>query len=373
MNWQRIKAILIKEFGQLFRDKHMLPIIFIAPILQLTLFGFAASLDVKNISIVLLDYDNSKVSREIISKISNSGYFNIEYVTQNYKEIGNYLDEGKASVGVIIPNGFEKKLLRNESSTLQLLIDGSEGNTAAIAQSYIQQIINQYSIELLSSKIGKISRSSITAEIRVWYNPALKSRNFIVPGVLVILLMLTTMSLTSMAIVKEREIGTLEQLMVTPIKPTELMIGKILPYVLIGLINITVVLLVINFGFGIEIKGSIFLFYILTGIFLLNSLGLGLLISTIAKTQQEALMFGMMFIFQPMLNLSGFVFAIDLMPKLFQFASYLIPVKYYLIIVRSIILKGVGISELWSSALALLILGSIILGLSIKRFHKKLE
>ena len=256
---------------------------------------------------------------------------------------------------------------------MQLLIDGSEGNTAAIAQSYIQQIINQYSIELLSSKIGKISRSSITAEIRVWYNPALKSRNFIVPGVLVILLMLTTMSLTSMAIVKEREIGTLEQLMVTPIKPTELMIGKILPYVLIGLINITVVLLVINFGFGIEIKGSIFLFYILTGIFLLNSLGLGLLISTIAKTQQEALMFGMMFIFQPMLNLSGFVFAIDLMPKLFQFASYLIPVKYYLIIVRSIILKGVGISELWSSALALLILGSIILGLSIKRFHKKLE
>ena len=173
-----------------------------------------------------------------------------------------------------------------------------------------------------------------------------------------------------MAIVKEREIGTLEQLMVTPIKPTELMIGKILPYVLIGLINITVVLLVINFGFGIEIKGSIFLFYILTGIFLLNSLGLGLLISTIAKTQQEALMFGMMFIFQPMLNLSGFVFAIDLMPKLFQFASYLIPVKYYLIIVRSIILKGVGISELWSSALALLILGSIILGLSIKDFIK---
>ena len=372
MKWFRIKAILIKEFGQLLRDKNMLAMILFAPILQLTLLGYAASLDIKNINTLLIDQDNSKSSRELIRKISYSGYFTIEHYSSDYSDIQKYLDNGKTSVAIFIPKNFENKILRNDKAKLQIIIDGTEGNSSAIAQSYIQQIISQYSFSLLNNKMSTIQSPQVTSEIRVWYNPALKSRNFIVPGVLVILLMISTMTLTSMAIVKEKEIGTLEQILVTPISPTELMIGKILPFIFVGFINVTIVLLIMNFVFGIIIKGSVVLLYAMTGIFLLNSLGLGLLISTISRTKQEAMMFSMFFVFQPMLNLSGFVFAIELMPKILQYISAIVPIRYYLSIIRGIILKGAGFFEILPNAIPLLFLGLFIIFLSINRFHKKI-
>jgi ABC-2 type transport system permease protein len=374
MNSQRILALFKKEFGQLFKDKKLLPLVFIAPVLQLTLLGFAASLDVKNIALVLCDLDKSKESRDFIQTFTNSGYFTLEYSTEDYNAIQSYLDNNKATMALVIPTNFSKKLLRKEPANVQVILDGAEGNSTAIAMNYASQIIGKYSRGILAEFFANGKQlAGVNAEIRTWYNPALKSRNYMVPGVLVLILLITTMNLTSMAIVKEKEIGTLEQIMVTPIRPTELILGKLVPFTLIGVVNASVVMLVMVFGFGIPIKGSVPLLFGLTGFFLLTTLGLGLFVSTISKTQQQAMMTAQFFILQPMMYISGFTFPVENMPHILQGISHLIPMSYYLVIVRSIILKGVGISSLWFEALALLGMGAVILVASVLRFHKKLE
>ncbi len=374
MNKQRVIALLKKEFAQLFKDKRLLPIIFVAPVLQLIFLGFAASLDVKNISIVLCDMDKSSASRTFIEAFTNSGYFTIEYSTEEYASIQKYLDNNKANMALIIPHNFGNSILRRESVEVQVLMDGSEGNTAAIAVGYVNQIINRYSTSVLTKIIGNIKNlGGVNAEIRAWYNPSLLSRNYMVPGVLVLILLITTMNLSSMAIVKEKEIGTLEQLMVTPIRPAELILGKLIPFTIIGLLNICVVLLVMVYGFGIPIKGSVPLLFLLTGFFLLTSLGLGLLVSTISRTQQQAMMTGQFFILQPMMYLSGFTFPIENMPTALQVLSMGIPMRYFFVVVRSIILKGVGLTTLWFEASMLLGMGVVILAASVLRFREKLD
>ncbi len=374
MNLQRIIALLKKEFGQLFKDKKLLPLVFFAPVLQLTLLGFAASLDVKNIAMVLCDLDKSKESREFIQTFTNSGYFTVEYATEDYNSIQSYLDNNKVTMALVIPTNFSKKLLRKESANVQVILDGAEGNSTAIAMGYASQVIGKYSRGILAEFFANGKQLvGVNAEIRTWYNPALKSRNYMVPGVLVLIILITTMNLTSMAIVKEKEIGTLEQIMVTPIRPTELILGKLIPFTIIGVVNVCVVLLVMVFGFGIPIKGSVPLLFGLTGFFLMTTLGLGLFVSTISRTQQQAMMTAQFFILQPMMYISGFTFPVENMPHALQVLSHLIPMSYYLVIVRSIILKGVGISSLWLQAIALLVMGAGILFASILRFHKKLE
>jgi len=374
MNRQRIIALLKKEFGQLFKDKKMLPIVFVAPVLQLTFLGFAASLDVKDIAMVVCDLDKSAQSRELIRKFTNSGYFTLEYSTEDYGTIHHYLDNQKASVAIVVPPKFGDKILRRESAKIQILLDGSEGNTAAITMSYASQIVTGYSTEILTELIGNPrTLGGINAETRAWYNPALKHRNFMVPGVLVLILLLTTTNLTAMAIVKEKEIGTLEQLMVTPITSSELILGKLVPFTIIGLIDVCLVLSVMVFGFGIPIKGSVLLLFLLTGFFLLTSLGLGLFVSTVSRTQQQAMMTAMFAMLMPMMYLSGFVFPVENMPPLLQLVSHAIPMRYYLVIARSIILKGVGIETLWLEAAALLVMGVAILAASVLRFRKKLD
>lgn len=374
MSIQRIMALLKKEFGQLFKDKKLLPIVFIAPVLQLTFMGFAASLDVKNISVVLCDLDKTQESRQLIEKFVNSGYFTIEYSTEDYNSVQHYLDAHKASMALIIPPKFAEKILRKETAKVQLFLDGSEGNTAAITMAYANQILVQHSTHILSEVIGGgKSIGGVNPEIRAWYNPALKSRNYMVPGVLVMILLITTTNLTSMAIVKEKEIGTLEQIMVTPIKSYELILGKLIPFTMIAIINVCVVLAVMVFGFGIPIKGSLPLIFGLCGLFLLTSLGLGLFVSTVSRTQQQAMMTAQFFILMPMMYISGFTFPIENMPKLLQILSFFMPMRHFLIIVRSIILKGVGLSTLWMEAGALLVMGSVILVASVLRFKKKLD
>ncbi len=374
MKLHRLQAIIKKEFEQFIKDKRLLPIVFVAPILQLTFLGFAASLDVKNISFVLCDMDKTSESRTFVQSFTNTGYFALEYSTENYNDVQSYLDDGKTMMALIIPHDFGNKILRRESSDIQVIFDGSEGNTTAIAGAYVNQIINRYSQQKLASIVGTIKNfGGINAETRAWYNPTLVSRKFMVPGVLVLILLLTTMNLTAMAIVKEKEIGTLEQLLVTPIRPTELIFGKLVPFTIIGLVNVTVVMLVMRFGFGIEIRGSVPLLFGLTGFFLLTALGLGLFVSTISKTQQQAMMIGMFFVMQPMMYISGFVFPVENMPKLLQLVSLAIPMKYYLVVIRSIILKGAGLHELWFEAFMLLSMGVIVLAASILRFKEKID
>jgi ABC-2 type transport system permease protein len=374
MNIQRIIALLKKEFGQLLKDKRLLPIVFVAPVLQLTFLGYAASLDVKNISFVLCDQDKTQESRAFVQSFTQSGYFTLEYSTDDYNTVGKYLDYNKTAMAIIIPRKFGDKLLRKETANIQILLDGSEGNSTAIAMNYANQIISRFATAMLANIIGDVKKlGGLNLESRAWYNPTLISRKYMVPGVLALILLITTTNLTAMAIVKEKEIGTLEQLMVTPIRPTELILGKLIPFTFIGLINVCVVLFAMRFGFGIEIRGSLPLLFTLTGFFLLTSLGLGLFISTISRTQQQAMMVGMFFVLSPMMYLSGFVFPVENMPNILQLASNAIPMKYYLIIVRSVILKGAGISQLWIEALMLLGMGIIVLVASILRFREKLD
>jgi ABC-2 type transport system permease protein len=371
---QRIIAILKKEFGQLFKDRRLLPIVFVAPVLQLTLLGFAASLDVKNISMVVCDLDKSAESRSMIQKFTNSGYFTMEYATEEYSAIQQYIDDNKVTMALVIPPRFGDKVLRREPARIQVILDGSEGNTAAISMGYVNQIIIGASTQILTEVLGgRAPAGRVDPEVRAWYNPSLKSRNFMVPGVLVLILLITTTNLTAMAIVKEKEVGTLEQLMVTPIRSGELILGKLFPFIIVGMTNVCVVLTVMVFGFGIPIKGSVLLLFVLTGTFLMTSLGVGLFVSTISKTQQQAMMTAIFFVMMPMMYISGFVFPIENMPMPLQYLSLLIPMRYYLVVVRSIILKGVGLDVLWPQAVMLLTMGLAILVASALRFRKKLD
>jgi ABC-2 type transport system permease protein len=318
--------------------------------------------------------DKTSESRRFTESFTNSGYFTLEYSTEDYSDIQLYLDRGDAALALIIPPKFGNKVMRRESAEIQILFDGSEGNSTAIASGYINQIINRYSQQTLANIVGDIKLlGGINAETRAWYNPTLISRKFMVPGVMVLILLITTMLLTSMAIVREKEIGTMEQLLVTPLRPVEIILGKLIPFILLGFIIISFVLAVIVFGFDIPVRGSVPLLFGLSGFFLLTSLGLGLFVSTISKTQQQAMMIGMFFLMLPMMYLSGFVFPVENMPDVLQWISSLIPMKYYLIIIRSIILKGTGISQLWFESLMLLGMGGLILTASVLRFKEKLD
>lgn len=374
MNRQRLAAVVRKEFQQFVKDKKLLPLVFVAPVLQLTFLGFAASLDVKNIAVVLCDLDKTSESRAFAAAFTNSGYFTVEETEEDQRRLADRLDDGNAAMALVIPHGFGERVVTRRSVTVQVLLDGSEGNSAAIASGYIGQIVNRYSQEKLAAVAGDIRRlGGVSAEARAWYNPTLVSRRFMVPGVMVLILLITTMLLTSMAIVREKEIGTLEQLLVTPLRPAEVIVGKLLPFVLIGLIVSTVAMLVIVFGFGIPVRGSLLLLLAMTLLFMLASLGLGLLVSTVSRTQQQAMMIGMFFILQPMMYLSGFVFPVENMPEVLQWVAAFIPMKYYLTAIRSIMLKGTGLADLWPEALALLVMGSAILWTSVKRFREKAD
>ncbi|MFA5833544.1 MAG: ABC transporter permease [Bacteroidota bacterium] len=374
MNLLRLKALIQKEFAQFFKDKKLLPLVFVAPILQLIFLGYAASLDVKNIAFVLCDLDKSSESRKLVEAFTNSGYFSMEYSTEDYSDVQKYLDNSQAGMALVIPPRFGDKIVRREPVDVQILFDGSEGNSTAIASSYAMQIINRYSQQILLNIVGDVRKlGGISTETRAWYNPTLISRLFMVPGVLVLLLLVTTTVLTAMAIVKEKEIGTLEQLLVTPLRPVELIIGKLIPFTLIGLIVVTVALLVMVFGFSIPIRGSVVLLYLFTVGFLMTSLGLGLFVSTTAKTQQQAMMVGLFFVLLPMMYISGFVFPIENMPSILQWFAAMVPMKYYLIAIRSIILKGVGLSELWFEATMLFVMGIMILTASVLRFKEKID
>lgn len=369
--------IITKEFIQFRRDRKMFGLSFVAPVFQLLILGYAANLDVSEIPLIILDQDRTIESRSLIANFTNTGYFkNVGYIERS-DEIDHFLDDGHASFALVIPRGFGSKLAAGESSPLQLIADGSETTAGGIGVSYASIIISRFSQDVL---LETLQRRGVTklpprlgVEARVWYNPELKSRNFMVPSVLGLLLMVLTMILTSLAIVKEKELGTLEQLVVTPIRSHQLILGKIAPFLIIGLIDVVLVVGVARLFFGLELKGDFWLLFLLNIIFLMTTLGLGLFVSTMAHTQQQAMMTSIFFIMLPMMFFSGFVFPIENMPGIIQGVSYVMPLRYFFVIVRGLFLKGVGLDVLWPQALALFGFGVIILSLSVAKFRKRLS
>jgi ABC-2 type transport system permease protein len=372
-----VLAILWKEFVQLRRDPRLFPVIFISPILQLLLLGYAADLDIKHIPSVLCDMDRSAASRDFLDGFINSGYFDVKARVQRMEEIDHYLDDGDAAMAFVVPRGFGDRTAGRKEASVLIIADGAESQSATIGVNYATMIASRYAQGTIlkafeRSKGLGIKPVVVNPEVRVWYNPELRSRNFMVPGVLGLILMIMTTSLASIGIVRERETGTMEQLIVTPIRASELILGKLLPFVLIGLVEATFVVAVAKWWFVIPIRGSIPLLFALCLAFMINTLGVGLFVSTISRTQQQAMLTSMFFIL-PQILLSGFVFPIENMPKFFQYVTHVVPIRYFFVIIRGIMLRGAGWPELWDQAVSLLVLGTLILVLSVARFHKKLE
>ena len=368
---------VIKEFLQFKRDRKMISVVLVAPILQLILLGYAATFDLREIHTVVFNKDKSRTSRDLINTLQNSGYFSIDNYVSSYEDFTRLITDGDALVGIVIPTDFEKNIKSNRTAQLQAIFDGSDGNKASIAAGYVIGAVSGFSQNINTQKFlmrGLINplSGSIQPEVRIWYNPDLTTRNYMLPGIAGLIITLVTTLLTSLAIVKEREIGTLEQLIVSPLKPYQIIIGKFIPFTILGFISASLVLTVMRFWFGIPIRGDVVLLYFSALLYMLSTLGLSLFVSTISRTQAQAMMTAGFGILMPMIFFSGFAFPIENMPVIIQYITYLVPLRYFIVILRGIILKGIGISELWPQILALLIFGILIVLLSSLRFRKKL-
>lgn len=376
---RRIRCLLTKELAQLRRDRRLVSMLLVAPVVQLLVLGFAANTDVRDIDLVIRDNDHTYQSRELARALGASGYFKARALTGSVVEDDRLLVAGKAGLILVIPRGFGEQLVRGQVATVQALVDGADSNFAVQGVNYLQKATRLFSDRLVRvaamslAPEQRLALPSVVAETRAWYNPDLTSRRFMVPAIMALLLMVATMLVTSMALVKEREDGTMEQIIVTPLRPAELIAGKLLPFVVVGFAEVTFAVVIIRFAFGIPWRGSLWLVYGMSGLFLLTTLGLGLLVSTLVKTQQQAMMVSTFFVMMPFVLLSGFAFPVENMPPLIQAMTDLIPLKYYLTALRGIFLKGVGPAELWPEALVLLLSGAIILGLAAKKFHKRLD
>ena len=370
----RLKQILIKEFIQIFRDPRSRGIVFIMPIFQMVIFGYAVTTDVRHVATGIYDLDNSVASREVVARFVRSGYFDVEAWVDREEQIQSWLDQGRVQALIRLNKGFEKDLEAGRKGVIQLIVDGTDSNTAAIVLNYSSKIVAQYSQEVLIQRFLRLGGSSgklspVELESRAWFNDNLESRNFYVPGVIALLVMLITLLLTSMAVVREKEIGTMEQIMVTPITPKEFILGKTLPFALISFIDVILITLVAVFWFEVPIRGSLGLLFLSTSLYLMTTLGLGLFISTVSRTQQQAMMSAFFFQF-PAVLLSGFVFPIANMPEAVQWLTYLNPLRYFLVVIRGIFLKGVGLDILWPNLLALAVMGFLVLWMASKRFRK---
>ena len=376
----RIRYLLRKEFLEIRQNPRQLGVLIVAPILQLTLLGYAATTDVRNVPVVVADADRSSQSRELVARIDASPYFTVVDVVTSAEELGPYLERGRVSLGLAIPAGYARHISARQPVLVQALADGSDANSTTVALSYAPNLVAAYAEELaaadrISDAGAVVGRSfgNIDARVRVWFNPELETRDFMIPGVLALLLLAVTANLSSMGIVRERELGTLEQLNVTPLKRWELIVGKLLPYGIIGMVDVALVIPVATLWFEVPLRGSIWLLIGSSMIYLLTTLGLGLFVSTISATQQQAMMTTTFFFLMPMVYLSGFVFPIENMPRAIQFVTYALPLRYFLIIVRGVFLKGTGVAILWPQLLALLGWGVGVLALATVRSRKQLR
>ncbi len=384
ISFRRIREILRKELRQTFREPRMRFLLFLPPIIQLLVFGFAVNLDVENSRIAWCDLDQSQQSHDLLADFTASHRFDVAYASTSADEVQSLLQSARVQGAVRILPGFGRDIKHGRTATLEILVDGTDSNTASIVSNYASEIIARYGSRIqnqqqLDRAVGRAVNAPIHAAIptlnmdsRIWFNPDLLSRNYFVPGVVVNIIMLVSLMLTAMAIVREKEIGTMEQLMVSPIRPVELMLGKTLPFAAVGMVQMCLVLSVALLGFRVPFRGS---FLMLVGsalLFLMTTLGAGLFISTVSRTQQQAMLTTFLF-FQPFFLLSGFAFPIRNMPLGVQYLTYLDPIRYFVEIVRGVFLKGTGPAILWPQLVALAVFGVCILSLSAARFRKKLD
>lgn len=372
--FERIREMLIKEFILLIRDPKMRILVILVPILQTLVFGYAVTTDVKNISTAVFDEDKSVQSRAFIEAFTHSGYFDFDYYLTEDTQMADIMNYGKADAILHIPRGFQDDLKKGIPVNVQGIIDGTDSNMANIILNYMGRIVVQESnsAALVRQKTFfplQQNIASIDLVSRAWFNENLESRNFYVPGILATVITLLTLTLTSMAIVREKEIGTMEQVMVTPIRRHEFIIGKTIPFILIGFFNVTMILLLAVFWFEIPLRGQLLVLYAGISFYLLTTLGAGLMISTICQTQQQAMMSAFLFYF-PCILLSGFIFPIANMPVFIQYLTYLNPMRYFLIVIRGVFLKGVGLEILWPQMILLSIMGLCILTIATRSFKK---
>jgi ABC-2 type transport system permease protein len=372
--WERILTMLRKEFRSVFRDPRMRMVIFGVPVIQTLIFGYAVTMDVRDIRLVVIDRDNTPASRELVARFTGSDYFDAIRHTHDEEEARVALDATRAAAVLQINGGFEARLRAGRPAPAQLVVDGSDSNTARLVLNYSSVIAGSYNADLmLEAALRRAGRTfapgSVELRPRAWFNENLESRNYFVPGIMAVLVMLISLMLTGMAIVREKEAGTIEQIMVTPIRPLEFILGKFAPFIVIGFVDVALVTVVGVFWFDIPIRGSFGLLLLGTACFLLTTLGIGLFISTVSSTQQQAMMTTFFFFFPAML-LSGFIYPIANMPEVVQWLTLLNPLRYFLVIIRGVFLKGVGFEVLWPQLAALLALSLAVMGFAAGRFRK---
>lgn len=362
-----------KELLELRQDPRLFGVVILAPIIQLAVLGYAATTDVKDIPLVIVDADRSAESRELVHRFEASDNFKIVGMLGSTAEIDRYLDRGDAWMALNIPADYGQRIASARATTVQVVADGTDSNSTGVALGYAQTLIAGYVQDLIAARSPTgVAVAPVRAEIRIWFNARLESRDFMIPGIVALLLLVVTTNLSAMAIVREKEVGTLEQLNVTPLARWELIAGKLLPYALVGLIDVILVLVAAIYWFEVPMRGSITLLVAMSVVYLMTTLGLGLFISSISQTQQQAMMTSTFFFLTPMIYLSGFIFPIENMPVWIQPVTYLIPLRYFLVIVRGIFLKGIGIETLWPQALALFTWGAVVLALATLRSSKRL-
>jgi ABC-2 type transport system permease protein len=378
-------CIIVKEVLQLRHDRRMIPIIFVAPVIQILVFGFAVNTDVVRVPTVLVDQDRSAGSRALIDRFTRSGYFELVGVEDTASSVEPWLVTGNAQVALVIGPGYGEALARGGQPQVQVIADGSDSSPATVALGYGAGIVAAASREAMAEQlqtwITQAAEQGRTVSLpgrvelvpRVWYNPDLKSRWFYVPAVLAMILMIMTTLLSAMGVVREKEIGTMEQIIVTPIRSWQLIVGKLFPFAAIGFIQIFLVTGVAVFGFGVPLRGSFALLVLLSMLFILNTLGLGLLVSTLVRTQQQAMMMAAFAVMLPMIYLSGLIFPIENMPPPVQVVTYAMPVRYYASIIRGVFLRGSGLEVLWPEAVTLVVMGTALLAVAALRFRKRLD
>ena len=374
---QRLRCLVWKEFLELRQNPRLFGIVIIAPIIQLTMLGYAATTDVKDVPVVVADGDRSPASRTLIARFDASRNFTVIDTVTSIRDVDPYLQRGDAWLALGIPPGYGAAVRDGQPAALQVVADGSDSNSTTVALGYATALIGEYAAMIATETAGALApplatgAPGIDLRIRVWFNPQLESRFFMIPGVLALLLLLVTANLAAMAIVREKELGTLEQLNVTPLRRWELIAGKLLPYGVIAFIDVLLVTAVAVFWFEVPFRGSLTLLLATSLLYVICTLGLGLFISTISDTQQQAMMTATFFFLTPMIYLSGFIFPIENMPRVIQYATYAIPLRYFLVIVRWIILKGIGLDLLWPLAAALAAWGTVVLALAVARSRKR--
>jgi ABC-2 type transport system permease protein len=372
---RRLRHLIWKEFIQVLRDKKLRLFIFLPPIIQLIAYGYAINFDIKHVPTAIFDQSHSAESRHLISRFESSEYFGIKYFIHTEDELRRLIDNNQVTMVLRIPHDFARLIKSDQSAPVQVVVDATDSNAALIVGRYASTVISDFSQSILEERLARLGsgqvKPPVAVEQRAWYNANLSSRYSFVPGVIAMVVMLVSLMLTALAVVREKEIGTIEQILVSPIRPVEFMLGKTIPFIVISLLDMVVIILVGVFWFEVPLRGSLLVLFLGAITFLFNSVGMGLFISTVSSTQQQAMMAGTFF-FTPAILLSGLIFPIPNMPPFFQYLTYLDPLRYFVVVVQGIFLRGDGLAVLWPQMLGMAVLGLTLLSLSVLRFQKRL-